>query len=265
MAVLTCQYYSRARVGFQSFTAVLPLDPPTSGMEPQQYAQGLWPTLYLLHGFSGNRNDWLLRSDIETWAGKHGWAVIMPDGANRFYLDNPDIGEFYGAYVGEELVEVTRRMFPLSRERKDTAIGGLSMGGYGAIRNGLYYADTFGHIIALSSALITAEVAAMTPESGGNFMAPYGYFRHTFGEPAQLPGGDKDPNWLAGERLAKGNAPRMFVACGTEDFLFQTNQDYHQTLTALGYPHEWWARAGVHNFAFWNQAMPVAMDWLRQA
>ena len=87
--------------------------------------------------------------------------VGMPDGANRFYLDNPDIGEYYGAYVGEELVEITRRMFPLSRERKDTAIGGLSMGGFGAIRNGLFYADTFGSIIGLSSALITEEVAAM--------------------------------------------------------------------------------------------------------
>lgn len=265
MAVLTCNFYSRARVGFQSFTAVLPLEPPPSGPNAVTYAQGPWPTLYLLHGFSGNRNDWLLRSDIETLAGQRGWAVIMPDGANRFYLDNPDIGEYYGAYVGEELVEVTRRLFPLSRERKDTAIGGLSMGGYGAVRNGLHYADTFGHIIGLSSALITEEVAAMTPEGGGNFMAPYGYFRHTFGEPAALPGSDKDPKRLAAQRLAEGKAPRMWLACGTEDFLFERNEDYHTALSQLGYAHEWWTRPGEHNFAFWNQALPVALDWLMKA
>lgn len=265
MAVLTVNFYSRARVGFQSFTAILPIDPPPAGETPLAYAKGPWPTLYLLHGFSGNHNDWLLRSDIEAWAGQRGWAVIMPDGANRFYLDNPDIGEFYGSYVGQELVEVTRAMFPLSRERKDTAIGGLSMGGFGAIRNGLFYADTFGSIIALSSALITREVAAMTPEGGGNFMAPYGYFRHTFGEPGSLLGSDRDPEHLAKQRLAEGNAPRIFLACGQEDFLFAENTAFHNYLNEIGYAHEWWARSGVHDFAFWNQATPVGMDWLAQA
>ena len=70
MAVISCNYYSRARVGFQSFTAILPMDPPPEGPGPQQYTAGPWPTLYLLHGFSGNRNDWLLRSDIETCASR---------------------------------------------------------------------------------------------------------------------------------------------------------------------------------------------------
>ena len=263
MAVISCNFYSRARVGFQSFTAILPIDPPPEGPGPQQYTEGPWPTLYLLHGFSGNRNDWLLRSDIETWAGQRGWAVIMPDGANRFYLDNPDIGEYYGAYVGEELVEITRRMFPLSRERKDTAIGGLSMGGFGAIRNGLFYADTFGSIFGLSSALITEEVAAMTPESGGNAISSYGYFRHTFGDLPSLPGSDRDPRHLAAKRLAEGKAPRLFLACGTEDFLYTQNADFHTYLDQIGYAHEWWTRPGVHNFEFWNQATPVAMDWLK--
>jgi S-formylglutathione hydrolase FrmB len=265
MAVTQCDYYSRARVGFQSFTAVLPIDPPPEGFTPRDYAAGPWPTLYLLHGFSGNRNDWLLRSDIETLALRHGWAVIMPDGANRFYLDNPDIGELYGTYVAQELVEVTRKLFPLSRERAQTAIGGLSMGGYGAIRNGLAYAGTFGAIVGLSSALITDEVAAMTPEGGGNAIAPYGYFRHTFGEPAHVLGGDKDPKWLAQQQAAKADKPRLFLACGTEDFLYAHNEDFHRHLNQVGYEHEWWSREGVHDFVFWNQALPVAMDWLARA
>ena len=42
---------------------------------------------------------------------------------------------------------------PLSHKRVDTFIGGLSMGGFGALRNGLKYSDTFGSIISLSGAL----------------------------------------------------------------------------------------------------------------
>ena len=265
MAVLSGQYYSRARVGFQSFTAILPVDLPSGDEEPADATSGLWPTLYLLHGFSGNRNDWLLRSDIETWAGKHRIAVIMPDGANRFYLDNEETGEQYGTFVGKELVDVTRRMFPLSRERKDTVIGGMSMGGYGAIRNGLLYTETFGAIIALSSALILKEVAAMTPEGGGNFMAPYGYYRHTFGELSSLIGSDKDPDYLTKLRLREGKPTRLFLACGTEDFLYERNVEFHNELTQMGYPHTWWAQAGAHDFTLWNQAMPAALEWLAQA
>ena len=60
----------------------------------------------------------------------------------------------------KELIEFTRTVFPISRERRDTTIGGLSMGGYGAIRNGLKHSDVFGNIIAFSSALLTDRLAA---------------------------------------------------------------------------------------------------------
>lgn len=70
-------------------------------------------------------------------------AVVMPAGENAFYIDQPEMGTMHGKFIGEELVDITRRMFPLSRKREDTYIGGLSMGGFGALRNGLKYHDTF--------------------------------------------------------------------------------------------------------------------------
>jgi S-formylglutathione hydrolase FrmB len=94
-------------------------------------------TLYLLHGYSGSHTDWLHFSRIRELADKHGIAVIMPAGENRFYLDNEDTDERMGEYIGKELVDFTREMFPLSKEREETFIGGLSMGGYGAIQSPL--------------------------------------------------------------------------------------------------------------------------------
>lgn len=262
MAILTCDYFSVARSGSVSFSAILPVDPPPVGMDPVKYVAGPFPTIYLLHGYSANRNIWLYNAQIMEWAAKYGYAVIMPDGANRFYLDNEETGELYGEFIGRELVEITRRMFPLSNKRDDTVIAGISMGGFGAIRNGLKYAETFGAVIGHSSALITDELAVMEP-GAGNAIAPYGFYRHTFGDLTKVLGSEKDPKHLAQEYLRKGQPlPRLFIACGSEDFLYPQNCDFHDYLVSIGYPHQWWIQPGVHDFDFWNRSMQASMDWL---
>ena len=75
---------------------------------------------------------------------------------------------------------MSRRMFPLSHRREDTFHAGFSMGGFGAIRNGLKYYDTFGYIAVLSGAL---QVFEAPPDS------PYWSL---FGERSVFGGPDRD-------------------------------------------------------------------------
>ncbi|HWP21548.1 MAG TPA: alpha/beta hydrolase family protein [Candidatus Cryosericum sp.] len=261
MAVFNGEYFSLARRKFVSFTALLPVERPPTTDQPPCYTSGPYATLYLLHGFSGSRSDWLTNTRIAELAVMRGLAVIMPDAGNNFYLDIEESLEYCGEFIGSELVDVTRRMFPLSHKREDTAIGGISMGGYGAVRNGLKYADTFGAILSHSAALITDEVAGMK-EGEGNFMAPYAYYRHTFGEPKHLFGSDKDPKFLAKSCMEKGNLPKLFLACGSEDFLYAPNAAFHAYLESIGCEHQWWVKPGVHDFDFWNASLPASLDWL---
>ena len=261
MAILTCEYFSAARKGFQSFNVILPFESLPDMAGKTEYSRGPFKTIYLLHGYSGSRNDWQRNSNVEAWAKTYHCAFVMPEGANAFYLNNQNTGERFGDYVGEELVGVTRLLFPLSQRRQDTVIAGLSMGGFGALANGLRFADTFGAVIALSPALITDEVACMKPGTG-NQIAPYSYYRHTFGDPASLPGSDRDPGHLAKVCRSRGVMPGIFLACGEEDFLFQRSDAFHIHLNAIKYPHVWWRQGGSHDFDFWNKAMPAALDWL---
>lgn len=262
MAILHAEYYSQAMKGFRSFAAVLPIDlPPVGG--PPRYEAGPWPTLYLLHGFSGSRNDWLRNSRIEALAAQYRIAVIMPDGDNRFYLDNPVTGENCGTMTGEELVQVSRGMFNLSDKREETAIGGLSMGGFGAIRNGLRYPETFGAVMAFSSALITEEFADGNVKTADLMGIPAGYYTHVFGPAESFRGSDGDPVFLAKKCLENKNAPRLFQACGTEDFLFENNLAYHEALLQMGYDHEWFTAPGIHDFVFWNLAVAEGLAWWR--
>ena len=66
----------------------------------------------------------------------HGLALVVVTGDRSFYVDKPEWGDNYGKFIGEELVEITRSLLPLSRKKEDTFIGGISMGGFGALING---------------------------------------------------------------------------------------------------------------------------------
>jgi len=263
MAVIQTEYFSQAMRGFVSFSAVLPVDLPPTETLPPRYKGGPWPTLYLLHGYSGARNDWLKNSPIEMLAAQYGIAVIMPDGGNRFWIDNAVTGINAGELLGRELPEVTRGMFNLSCRREDTLIGGLSMGGYGAIRNGLKYNDTFSTILAFSSAMITTCYARGELDEHPEMGLPASYYFHVFGPKEQMAGSDMDAAALA-EKCLGNNAPALFMACGSEDFLFSRNLELHDSLTAIGYPHEWWVEPGVHDFNFWNKAIKAGLAWWDQ-
>ncbi|MHA7966501.1 alpha/beta hydrolase [Paenibacillus sp. CAU 1782] len=262
---------SLAQIGFYSaclkrevvFNALLPLDrPDIPGLKPKDGRP--LKTLYLLHGYSGSHTDWLHFSRIRELADKHGIAVIMPAGENRFYLDNEDTEERMGEYIGKELVDFTREMFPLSKEREDTFIGGLSMGGYGAIRNGLKYGERFGAILGLSSALVPYEIAGIKPDFH-NGIAGYGYFRSVFGDLDQVMGSDRDPEELVrGLRASGSEIPRIYMACGTEDFLLEYNRRFHQFLTNEGVSHTYIETPGAHTWDFWNEHIPGAINWALQ-
>jgi len=259
MAVTQVQYFSRALKRSVTFTALLPFDDPESGNWPEA---GPFKTLYLLHGIFGTHTDWLYRTRIQVLAEQKRVAVVMPSGDNGFYLDHPDVGAMYGEFIGRELVEVTRALFPLSRRRDDTFIAGLSMGGYGAIRNGLHYHETFGWVAGLSSALITYHFE--NPENIKHMLhVGDRYYERTFGELDKVKGSDKDPEALVRRLLEKGaDMPKLYLCCGTEDFLIEQNRRFRDFLTASGVDFIYEEGPGAHDWAFWDASIGKVLDWL---
>ena len=258
--ILRADYYSKCLRKVVSFSAILPVDISEEMKKPDAPQTGKLKTLYLLHGYAGNCNDWLLNSNVQELSTAHNLAVIMPSGDNGFYVDNYT-GARYGEYIGREIVEITRTLFPLSEKREDTLIGGFSMGGFGAIRNGLKYADTFGSILALSSALITDAVA----ESHGDMKdAPESkeYYISIFGDPEKLKGSENDPKALAKKLKESGKLiPSIYMACGTEDFLIQENRSLRDFLTELNVDFTYIETSGVHDWNFWSPHIKKALEW----
>lgn len=262
MALIRVDYFSPALMRTVTVNAILPTDKMLfGGAGPQQPKK--YKTLYLLHGIFGNYTDWVTGTRIQAWAQDKDLVVIMPSGENKFYVDNPKAGDMFGKFIGEELVEFTRRTFPLSDKREDTFIGGLSMGGYGAMRNGLKYHDTFGAICAFSSAFILEGVYASEYQEGGWTMNNRYYYESIFGDIDKLPGSDMDYNALAKAVAEKGtNIPKIYMACGTEDFLIEANNKFSEYLTELGIEHTYETAPGIHNWVFWDTFIAKALEWL---
>lgn len=259
MALLHCNFMSRSLGRPVPIQVVLPTDKMAG---PQgQAPQGPFKTLYLLHGIFGDETDWVCGTRLQSWAQDRNLAVVMPAGENSFYVDNPRASRLYGTYIGKELVDFTRRTFPLSAKREDTFIGGLSMGGFGAIVNGLQNPETFGAVCALSSALILDSMME-NKEYTDFLMTNKGYYESVFGDLDQVRGSDMDYDALA-EKVAKEPVkPRFYMACGTEDGLIGVNRAFRDHLQGLGFDVTYEEGPGVHDWYFWDKYILKVMEWL---
>lgn len=259
MALLHCNFMSCSLGRPVPIQVILPTDKMAG---PQgQAPQGPFKTLYLLHGIFGDETDWVCGTRLQSWAQDRNLAVVMPAGENSFYVDNPRASRLYGTYIGKELVDFTRRTFPLSAKREDTFIGGLSMGGFGAIVNGLQNPETFGAVCALSSALILDSMME-NKEYTDFLMTNKGYYESVFGDLDQVRGSDMDYDALA-EKVAKEPVkPRFYMACGTEDGLIGVNRAFRDHLQGLGFDVTYEEGPGVHDWYFWDKYILKAMEWL---
>lgn len=260
MAILQCNFFSKSLMRTVPIQVILPTDKMTFTDEPKAESKP-FKTLYLLHGIFGNYTDWVSGTRIQSWAQDKNLAVVMPSGDNSFYVDNPKTSALYGTFIGKELVDFTRRSFPLSHKREDTYIGGLSMGGYGAIVNGLQNPQTFGAICALSSALIL-ERAESVQEYTDFLMTNKGYYESVFGDLTKVRGSIMDYNTLAEGLAGSEIKPDIYLACGTEDDLIVPNRIYRDLLTSLGFNITWVEGPGVHDWYFWDTYIKKALEWL---
>jgi S-formylglutathione hydrolase FrmB len=210
---------------------------------------GPFATLYLLHGLSDDHSIWNRLTRLEMFAWRLPMAIVMPQGFRGFYTTN-NAGPDYARYINEDVVGEAERLFPLRRERAGRAIGGLSMGGYGALRVGLGWPDRFASIVSHSGAVMYGTTGQRTegPMSQQEYERIFG---------ASPEGTDHDLVTLA--RRAGTNLPAIAIDCGGDDFLLDQNRALHQRFDALKIPHAYEEFPGEHNWQYWDARLPEAL------
>ena len=236
MAIIEVNFISKCLMRVVTFNAIIPVD--KFGPQAENAEQKPLKTLYLLHGIFGNYTDWVNGTRIQAWAEANDLAVIMPSGENRFYLDDEKSGELYGEFIGKELVEFTRKLFPLSDKREDTFIIGLS-------------------------AALVHDTWKDADNSAPIFTFRRSYYEAVFGEYDKVKGSDKDPKALLLKLKEEGRpVPKMYLCCGTEDGLVTANRDFRDFLNENGVDLTYVEGPGKHDWVFWDTYIKKVLDWL---
>lgn len=214
------------------------------------------PTLYLLHGLSDDYTAWMRNTRIEQYARQHYVAVVMPAVNRSFYTDMAH-GAKYWTFVSEELPSLMEAYFPLSKTREGRFAAGLSMGGYGAMKLGLLKPDRYAAIAALSAPLMMQE-AFSYPGQDESWIKE---LVAIYGDEKSLRSGDGNLMRLA-EMLDPKNAPHMYAACGTADFLFEANEVF---MTAYRKKFDILYTTqpdAAHTWDFWDAQIREVIGWL---
>ncbi len=120
-----------------------------------------YPVLLLLHGASGDSDDWIEQTDIEELTADDDLIVVMPDGgAGGFYTDWPDGPQWESFHIRTLLPHIDAT-FRTDARRQARAIGGLSMGGYGTMHYATRYPDLFVAAAPMSGAVDIADLHAV--------------------------------------------------------------------------------------------------------
>jgi len=239
MAIAEFRFPSQVLQTPVAFNAIL----PDSG-------DGPFAVLYLLHGMYDDYTGWMRRSRIEVYVEGLPLVVIMPNGQNSFYANVHDGPQFHHHIVSEVIANV-ERLLPVKRTRAGRAIGGLSMGGYGAMRLALTHPDEFVSVHSHSGALMRGSVRCSAKDEP--------HIHSIFGsDPTGTP---HDLIALARYARRSGKMPRILFDCGTEDFTLEANRAFHAALTTMHIPHEYREFPGGHTWDYWDEHIRQAIDF----
>lgn len=200
-----------------------------------------YPTLYLLHGVAGDSSEWqsigileaadrmIQRGEIDPF------IIVLPNGGAHYWV-NQYSGQRWADYVVNDVVAQVDSTYRTVATPQARAIGGLSMGGEGALRLALTNPQTFGVAAAHSPSLRTA-FDQFAPELQPIF-------------------GDEDywrtvtPLWLVVDTDAAYGLT-LAVDIGEDDPWRPNVELLHERMTRRGISHRFDVLPGEHAAEYW--------------
>jgi len=232
------------------YCALLP-ESYDSGKEPARH----YAVLYFLHGLGENEQmlfrtgGWTLIGDLRQQRKLGDFLIVTPEAKRTFYVNSADGKVRYSDFFLREFIPYIEARYRVRHDRGARAIGGISMGGYGALRFAFSHPELFVAVSAQSAALITDSPQELNRgmRSGTPLSSVLG---KVFGDPINVPNWrENDPLVLARKNKTGISKLAIYFNCGREDdYGFETGAlALHKELESEGIRHEFHLYPGNHD------------------
>ena len=221
-----------------------------------------YPVLWLLHGYGGNKDDWLRLTDLVEQVTRYPFIVVLPSAENSWYVNSPTKSDAaYETFMTVDLYNDVIRRFGVDTTRQ--AIAGLSMGGYGAVMLGLRHPYRYRFVGGLSSALSILDPIGKGDtvmwNVGGKSMIV------AFGADLAAAAVQYDPLRVVAAPQA-GGRQYFFLAAGENDgfrSFLPASRAFADSLRLRGIPYEYHELPGGHTWSFWKMELApmLASAW----
>src|SRR5450755_151927 len=213
-----------------------------------------YPVLYLLHGSPGKDIDWTTGGKavesadtlIDTGAMPE-MILVLPDGNGRLeatseWADSFDHRQLIETYVTRDLVHYVDQHYRTIPTAAHRAIGGLSMGGFGAMNIAVHHPDVFGTVISL----------------GGYYFAEGAIWSHNIAYMQKNSPALTLPKNKAAWKL------HIYLGAATKDQpYYKDTVNFMHQLSKLHIPYQFDLQTGYHSWRVWQVQMYNAMRWLK--
>ncbi len=237
-----------------------------------------FPVLYLLHGGAGgNSAQWTTGGGaVEPITDDKPLITVMPDGGKVGWYTNwvnpGTTAQRWAEFHLTQLIPWIDANLRTIASKSGRAIGGLSMGGFGAVRYAQDRPDLFNFVASFSGAVDLGDSgtrSVVTEQAAQYGFSPHGPFGNPFW-PWDTTWNSLNPLNRASRLNGVGVALYAGGGSNDQDVLEGTMRAsadrFHNSLNAAGVPHTYWMYGrpgfgcdGGHNFGCWNFALNDAM------
>jgi putative tributyrin esterase len=230
--------------------------PANYGKTDRRYA-----VLYLLHGLSGDENDWWQRTHLPEYAARYQLIIVMPGVGDTWYANsasNPKAR--YESVIVSDLIPYIDAHYRTIAGPEGRAIAGLSMGGLGAMKFALRYARLFAFAGSFSGALDVPRTARLGKSPSARMLKD---LQAIFGNENSETRRENDVFWLLDQaKKERVKLPYLYLSSGRSDPLPQvseSNPRFAKALSARKVRFEYNERPGAHDWQFWDSEINLML------
>jgi len=225
-------------------------------LPPQAKESKNLPIYILLHGVYGSAWIWALKGGAHKTAqslmdaGEIKPAIIaMPSdgmwGDGSAYFSHH--GYAYDQWIVEDVPKALQENISQAGRDSKVCIGGLSMGGYGALRLGSLFPEKYQAISGHSSITKLEQMKLFVEEP----LEEYTTFC-------------KDGDVIDIMIRNKSKLPALRFDCGNTDLLIEANRELHQQLIEENISHQYEEFSGGHEWPYWQEHLAKSLKFFDQ-